>query len=78
MKIKKIVPQLAASMMGKTPTFIYKGQQRGLMPFGTAEKKGEGKHGRFSYYISPKQFMDYTGFSEDEIIEAAETGGFGY
>ena len=76
MKVRKICPQLAASMMGKAPSFVYIGLQRGLLPIGTALKKGEGRGGKYTYYISPKLFMSYTGFSEDEILEAAEKSGF--
>lgn len=76
--IRKIVPQLAAEMMGKKPAFVRVGLQRGLLPFGTAIKNGEGRTARYSYYISPKLFMEYTGFSEKQIIEAAEAGGYCY
>jgi hypothetical protein len=76
MKVKKITPQLAASMMGKTPSFVYIGLQRGILPFGTAIKKNEGRAAKYSYYISPKLFMSYTGYTEEEILDAAKEGGF--
>jgi hypothetical protein len=76
MKVRKITPLLAASMMGKTPSFVYIGMQRGKLPIGTAVKKEEGRGTKYSYYISPKLFMAYTGFSEQDIIEAAEEKGF--
>jgi hypothetical protein len=74
--IKKIPVALAARMMGKKPTFIYIGLQRQILPFGHAVKMGDGRTAKFSYYISPRLFIDYTGFSEDDIVEAAEAGGF--
>ena len=77
--IRKVVPQLAAAMMGKDPQFVRIGLQRGLLPFGKAIETGSnGRVKRYSYYISPKQFMDYTGFTEADIIAAAEAGGFSY
>lgn len=75
--IRKIVPGLAASMMGKDPQFIRIGLQRGLLPFGHAvQTVNRGRVKRYSYYISPKQFMNYTGFTEADILAAAEKGGF--
>ena len=77
--IRKVVPQLAAAMRGKEPQFVRIGLQRGLLPFGKAIETGtKGRVKRYSYYISPKQFMDYTGFTESDIIAAAEAGGFSY
>ena len=37
--------------------------------------KDQSRSGRHSYYISPKQFMDYTGFTEDDIRATAEREG---
>lgn len=76
MKVRKITPLLAANLMGKTPSFVYIGLQRGILPFGTALKKSEGRASKYSYYISPKQFMDYTGFSEEDILSAAAKTGY--
>ena len=73
--IGKIQPQLAAAVMGVTPSFIYIGLQRGLLPFGTAIKKRQGRGAKCSYYISPKLFMDYTGVTEAEIKKVAEERG---
>ena len=66
--IMKISPKLAAKVMKKDGQFIRIGLQRGLLPFGKAMK---GKK-QFNYYISPKQFMDYTGASEEEIRSIAK------
>ena len=77
--IRKVVPQLAAAMMGKDPQFVRVGLQRGLLQFGEAIKTvDQGRKQRYSYYISPKKFMEYTGFTEKDIIAAAEAGGFSY
>ena len=77
--IRKVMPQLAAAMMGKDPQFVRIGLQRGLLPFGKAIKTTDnGRVQRYSYYISPKQFMEYTGFTEEDIIAAAQAGGFTY
>ncbi len=75
MKVRKITPLLAASMMGKTPSFVYIGMQRGKLPIGTAVKKSEGRGAKYSYYISPKLFMAYTGYTEEDIIAAAQEQG---
>ncbi len=75
--IRKIMPELAAAMMGKGPQFVRIGLQRNLLPFGNAVPTGNiGRKQKFSYYISPKLFMEYTGFTEKEIREAAAKGGY--
>lgn len=75
--IRKIMPELAARMMGKAPQFIRIGLQRNLLPFGHAVPTGRtGRKPKFSYYISPALFMQYTGFTEEEIREAAAQGGY--
>lgn len=48
----------AARLMDKAPQFVRIGLQRGLLPFGTAIKN---PGGRYSYYISPEKFEEYTG-----------------
>ena len=74
--IRKILPILAAAMMGKGPQFVRIGLLRGPLPFGVCDKSNEkARHGRHNYYISPKQFMDYTGFTEDDIRAVAEREG---
>lgn len=78
-RVRKVIPQLAAAMMGKDPRFVRKGLQTGLLPFGKAIMvETEGSVQRYSYYISPRLFMEYTGFTEEDIIMAAEAGGFSY
>lgn len=77
MRIKKIPLHLAADLMGKNYNFIRIGLQRGILPFGSAIKTHEGKQdGRYTYYVSPHLFMEYTGYTEDEIIVASKKGGY--
>ena len=63
--IKNIPPVVAGELMGKSPQFIRIGLQRNLLPFGQAVKLNARQ---YTYYISPKRFVEYTGISE-EIIE---------
>ena len=65
-----ISPKVAAKIMNKSPQFVYKALQDGRLPFGTAVQKVCGKEG-WVYYISPKQFIDYTGATLQEITEAS-------
>lgn len=55
----------AAALMNKDESFIRIGLQRKLLPFGVAiqTKEAKGRHdsGRWSYYISPKKFEEFTG-----------------
>lgn len=74
--ITKIGLPLAAAAMGKDPAFVRIGLQRGLLPFGVAIKKREGRFRKYSYYISPPKFLSFTGLSEDELREMAEEGGY--
>lgn len=58
-KIKPLSPvQKAARLMGKSVSFVHIGLQRGILPFGSAI---QGEKGQWSYYISPKQFKEFTG-----------------
>ena len=66
----------AARIMGKSPQFIRIGFQRGILPFGIALKTEDGNQ-QYDYYISPKQFAEYTGYqfdadesTEDPIVTA--------
>lgn len=77
MRIKKILLQLAAELMGKNYNFIRIGLQRGILPIGSAIKTNEGKkYGRYTYYISPALFMSYTGYSEEDILRIAKMKGY--
>lgn len=57
----------AARLMGVSEQFIRVGLQRGLLPIGQAVKLS----GRWTYYISPKLFEDFTGIKKP----AAATAG---
>lgn len=51
---------VACKVMGKDPTYIRQGLIKGVLPFGYAFKKDGST--RYSYYISPKQFYECTGY----------------
>ncbi len=55
---KKITVQQAAELMGTSPQHIRVGLQKGVIPIGHALKINGN---RYSYYISPKKFTEYTG-----------------
>ena len=75
----KISPELAGRVMHKDAQFVRIGLQRGLLPFGkalqTRQPSGTYDRGHWSYYISPKLFLDFTGATEDEVREIAERIG---
>lgn len=52
--------------MDKSEMFVRIGLQRGILPIGTAITLN-GK--RYTYYISPKLFKDYTGIDPSEERE---------
>lgn len=56
----------AARIMGKSPQFIRIGLQRGILPFGVALKT-EDSNQQYDYYISPKQFAEYTGYQFEDV-----------
>lgn len=49
----------AAELMNVGPQFIRVGLQKGILPIGSAFKISGTQ--RYSYYISPKLFEEYTG-----------------
>ena len=51
---------VAAKLMNKSKQFVRVGLQQGKLPFGYAVKVGGNK---FTYYISPKKFTEYTGIA---------------
>ena len=51
---------IAAKLMNKSKQFVRVGLQQGKLPFGYAVKIGGNK---FTYYISPKKFTEYTGIA---------------
>jgi len=58
----------AAKLMGRSGQYIRIGLQRGLLPFGTALKMGS----KWTYYISPHRFREYTGITPPNYKELAE------
>lgn len=72
MFIKKIPLKVAAYLMGKNYNFVRIGLQRGVFPFGSAIRTHQAPHSRYTYYISPKKFMEYTGATEEDILNAAK------
>lgn len=59
----------AARLMGKDPQYVRVAIQRGMLPFGIAIK---GTGDRYSYYISRKQFEEYTGINVTEDATNAQ------
>ncbi len=62
----------AAKLMGKSEQFVRIQLQRGLLPIGCAKQNPNGK---YSYYISPKLFEEFTGIkvTKKENIEATNS-----
>lgn len=52
----------AAKLMGVSDQFVRIGLQKGVLPFGYAVKRK-----RWSYYISPLKFAEYTGIPMEEV-----------
>ncbi len=61
-EIKNLDVKTAAELMGKSVDFVTKGLQTGVFDFGYAVKLT-----KWSYYISPIKFMEYTGIDLKEI-----------
>ena len=55
----RFTPEQAAKLMGKRASFVRQGLQDGIFPWGYAVKTSS----RWSYYISPAKFTEYTGIS---------------
>lgn len=68
-KTTSVTAAVAAAILGKAPMFVYLGLRKGLLPFGYAVRSSEDAR-RWNYYISPKQFMEYTGISADDLAAA--------
>lgn len=54
---------IAAKLMSKSKQFVRIGLQQQKLPFGYAVKIGGN---RFTYYISPKKFTEYTGIGVND------------
>ena len=63
MEIKNVSVAKAAAIMGKSEQFVRRGLIAGILPFGTAVKV----KGKYSYHISPKLFMNYTGCTIEKL-----------
>ena len=61
---KNVPVARAAAIMGKSEQFVRRGLIADKFPFGTAIR-GSGK--KYSYYISPKLFMKFTGCTPEEL-----------
>lgn len=62
MKENRISVVNAAKLMGVSDQFVRIGLQKGVLPFGYAVKRG-----RWTYYISPVLFSQYTGIPIEEV-----------
>lgn len=52
----------AAEIMGKSQQFVRVGIRQGVLPFGKAVKMSS----IWTYYISPKQFYEYVGETDQK------------
>ena len=77
MEIKKVPVKVAAAILGKSEQFIRCGLQYQRFNFGTAVTTNPDKKPRpyYTYHISPKLFMDYSGCTAEEIIQTAKKVG---
>lgn len=74
--IRKVPVKVAAAIMGKSEQFIRCGLQFGRLTFGSAVCSNPSKARKvFSYHISPKLFMEYTGCNAEDILVTAEKLG---
>lgn len=68
---KRLMVQEAAALMGVSAQYVRVGIQQGILPFGCAVKVGGN---RYTYYISPQKFMEYTGIAIPHLEEATADG----
>ena len=68
MVLTNLSVEVASRFMGVNPQFIRVGLQRNILPFGYAVTVGGN---RYTYYISPMKFSEYTGIPLEDV-EAAE------
>lgn len=66
MQIHNLKVSQAARLMGKGEQFVRIGLQRNLLPIGTCFKQTSKSN--YSYHISAKKFMEYTGITMEEIV----------
>ena len=75
-EIKKVPVKVAAYILGKSEQFIRCGLRYGSLNFGSAVSSNpHKKNATYSYHISPRKFMEYTGYTVDEIFSTAKKLG---
>lgn len=75
-EIKKVPVKVAAAILGKSEQFIRCGLRYGNLNFGVAVSSNPHKrNATYSYHISPKKFMEYTGCTIEEIFSTAKELG---
>ena len=57
-QVRKLSIERAAELMEVSQQYVRIGIQQGILPFGCAVKVSGS---RYTYYISPKKFTEYTG-----------------
>ncbi len=72
-EIKKVPVKVAAYILGKSEQFIRCGLRYGSLNFGSAVSSNP--HKKNAYHISPRKFMEYTGYTADEIFNTAKKLG---
>ena len=74
--IKKVPVKVAAAILGKSEQFVRCGLRYKRLDFGFAVSTNPDKrNATYTYHISPKKFMDYTGCTEDDIYRVAKSVG---
>ena len=76
-EIKKVPVKVAAAILGKSEQFVRCGLQYGRLTFGAAVTTNPYKKPRpvYTYYISPKLFMEFAGCTLEDILATAERLG---
>ena len=75
-EFKKVPVKVAAAILGKSEMFVRCGLRYGNLNFGAAVSSNPHKrNATYSYHISPKKFMDYTGCTAEDILKTAKVLG---
>ncbi len=75
-ELKKVPVKVAAAILGKSEMFVRCGLRYGRLNFGSAVSSNPNKrHATYSYHISPKLFMEYTGCTAEDIFKTAKSLG---
>lgn len=67
--LKNLSVEVAARYMAVNPQFIRVGLQQGILPFGSAVRINGN---RYTYYISPVKFCEFTGANIENITQSEE------